>query len=286
MLNYDLSSRVERDVKGHKNMADVWNMLENKNYSTDIPSLRGKVPEEEWRERVHLAALYRLIALWDMDEMIANHASARVPGQKDVFLINPYGYLYEEVTASCLLKVRFDGEILYQPDNDYGLNRAGFVIHSAIHQAREDAHCVIHTHTPAGMAVSCLPEGFLPLTQTAMRFGEVAYHDYQSVVVDEAEQESLIADLGRAELMVLRNHGLLVTGASTPQAFSNIYRAELACKAQLLAMSAHQTPVKPSPDVIQRTADMYKPEARRPFGVLEWPALLRKLDRIDASYKL
>jgi ribulose-5-phosphate 4-epimerase/fuculose-1-phosphate aldolase len=255
------------------------------NRRTDIASLEGEVPEAEWRARVDLAACYRLIALWGMDEMIANHVSVRVPGEPGHFLINAYGLLYEEITASSLVKINLDGDVVWKPDFDYGVNRAGFVIHGAIHRARHDVDCVIHTHTPAGMAVSCMKDGLLPLTQTAMRFARVAYHDYEGVAVDLAEQERLVADLGDADLMVLRNHGLLVVGPTIPQAFSNIYRAELACRAQVMAMSSGAALVLPPQEVIARTNHLYRPEVRRPFGLLEWPALIRKLDRIDPSYR-
>ncbi|WP_420392490.1 class II aldolase/adducin family protein [Acuticoccus sp.] len=264
---------------------DPMQVLKEKNYTTDIASMRDRVSEEEWEARVNLAAAYRLVALWGMDEMIANHISVRVPGEPQAFLINPYGYFYEEITASSLIKIDLDGNVLLKADFDYEPNRAGFVIHSAIHRAREDAHCVIHTHTPAGMAVSCMKEGLLPLTQTAMRFANVGYHDYQSVAVDLAEQNSIVADLGDADLLILRNHGLLVVGPSIAQAFSNIYRAELACKTQVLAMSANTEIGLPPEEIIEKTNHLYRPEVRRPFGVLEWPALLRKLDRIDASYR-
>lgn len=264
---------------------DPMSLLHGKRYTTDIPSMKDKVSPEEWEARVNLAACYRLVALWGMDDMIANHISVRVPGEDTHFLINPYGYLYEEITASSLIKIDLDGNEILKPDFDYGVNRAGFVIHAAIHRARHDAHCVIHTHTAAGMAVSALPEGLLPMTQTSMRFSKVGYHDYQSVAVDLAEQESIVADLGDADLLILRNHGLLVVGPSIPQAFSNIYRAELSCKAQLLAMAASSDLVLPPADIIGKTNHLYRPEVRRPFGVLEWPALLRKLDRIDPSFR-
>lgn len=251
----------------------------------DLPSLRDRVSPEEWQSRVDLAACYRLMALWDMTDMIANHISVRVPGEPTHFLINAYGLLYEEITASSLIKIDFDGNIITKPPFEYGVNRAGFVIHSAIHRARHDVDCVIHTHTPAGMAISTLQCGLMPMTQTAMRFSRVAYHDYSSVVVDLNEQAQLVADLGDADLMVLRNHGLLAVGPTIAQAFSNIYRAELACKAQVLALSCGREIVMPPTDVIERTNYLYRPEVRRPFGILEWPALLRKLDRIDPSYR-
>lgn len=259
--------------------------LREKRFDLDLPSMRGRVSPEEWEARVNLAACYRLVALWDMTDMIANHISVRVPGEPEHFLINAYGLLYEEITASNLVKIDFDGNIVDKPPFDYGVNRAGFVIHSAIHRARHEVDCIIHTHTPAGMAVSSLHCGLLPMTQTAMRFTTIAYHDYEGVAVDLDEQKRLVADLGDADLMVLRNHGLLVVGPTVPQAFSNIYRAELACKAQLMAMAASSELVLPSDEIIAKTNHLYRPEVRRPFGVLEWPALLRKLDRIDPTYR-
>lgn len=259
--------------------------LKARKYATDITSMRPRVSAAEWDARVDLAACYRLVALWGMDEMIANHISLRVPGEPQHFLINPYGYLYEEITASSLIKIDLDGNVVLKPDFDYEVNRAGFVIHSAIHRARDDAHCIIHTHTPAGMAVSAMKCGLLPLTQTAMRFAKVAYHDYEGVAVSLDEQARIVADLGDADLMVLRNHGLLVVGPTVPQAFSNIYRVELACKAQVMAMQSGADLVLPAREVIELTNHQYKPSTRRPFGILEWPALLRKLDRIDPGFR-
>ena len=259
--------------------------LQGKRYHLDLPSMRDKVSPGEWQARVDLAACYRLVALWGMVDMIANHISMRVPDEPEHFLINAYGLLYEEITASSLIKIDLDGNIVSKPDFDYGVNRAGFVIHSAIHRARPEAHCIIHTHTAAGIAVSSMACGFLPMSQTAMRFTTVGYHDYEGVAVDLAEQERLVADLGEADLLVLRNHGLLVVGPTIPQAFSNIYRAELACKAQVMAMSASTELVMPPAEVIAKTNHLYRPEVRRPFGVLEWPALLRKLDRVDPGYR-
>lgn len=255
------------------------------NEQLGIRSIKDEVSPEEWQARQDLAACYRLVALWDMTDMIANHISVRVPGTDNQFLINAYGLLYEEITASSLLKIDLDGNIVWKPDFDYGVNRAGFVIHSAIHRHRHDAECVIHTHTPVGMAVSAMECGFLPMTQTSMRFSKVAYHDFRGVVVDLKEQEELVKNLGDADLMVLRNHGLLVCGPSVPEAFSNIYRAELACKAQVLAMAANTKVILPPQDVIEHTNHLYKPTTRRPFGKLEWPALMRKLDRTDRSWR-
>ena len=255
-----------------------------------IKSLQKTVPADEWQARVDLAACYRLVALYGMSEMIANHISVRVPNEPEHFLINAYGMLYEEITASSLYKIDLDGEIIARPEVDYGINRAGFVIHSAIHRARPESHpapaaCIIHTHTPAGMAVSSLASGLLPMTQTAMRFARAPTHDYEGVAVDLDEQSRLVADPGDADILILRNHGLLAVGPSIPEAFSNIYRLELACKAQLLAQSANSEILLPGADVIARTNHLYRPNVRRPFGLLEWPALLRQLDRRDASYR-
>jgi len=255
------------------------------NFDSHIPCVKDHVSPEEWAKRVDLAACYRLIDLYGMTDLIANHVSARVPGEPGHFLINPYGMLYEEITASCLLKIDLDGQVIAQPPFDYGVNRAGFVIHSAIHRARHDIDCVIHTHTAAGMAVSALECGLLPITQTSMRFAHAAYHDYEGVVLNLAEQQRLVADLGGADLMILRNHGLLVVGATIPQAFNHIHRAELACRTQVMAMACGAPLATPPAEVVEATFLAYQPHTRRAFGVLDWPALLRKLDRIDPSYR-
>jgi ribulose-5-phosphate 4-epimerase/fuculose-1-phosphate aldolase len=266
-------------------MPDDVSAVRPKNFDPHVPCIRDQVSPQEWQARVDLAACYRLIDLYGMSDLIANHVSARVPGEDGHFLINPYGLLYEEMTASSMLKIDLDGKVIAQPPFDYGVNRAGFVIHSAIHRARHDVDCVIHTHTAAGMAVSALDCGLLPITQTSMRFAHVAYHDYEGVVLDLAEQARLVADLGEADLMILRNHGLLVVGATVPQAFNHIHRAELSCRTQLMAMAAGASLVTPPQPVIEATFAAYQPHTRRPFGVLDWPALLRKLDRLDPSYR-
>ncbi|MCW3476684.1 class II aldolase/adducin family protein [Limobrevibacterium gyesilva] len=250
-----------------------------------IRSAKDQVSAAEWEARVNLAACYRLVALYGMTDMIANHISVRVPGEPGHFLINAYGMLYEEITASSLYKIDLDGNVVFKPDVEYGINRAGFVIHSAIHRARHEVDCIIHTHTPVGMAVSSLKSGLLPMTQTAMRFARAAYHAYEGVAVDLDEQARLVADLGDADVMILRNHGLLAVGPSIPEAFSNIYRLELSCKAQLLAQAANSEITLPPQHVIEHTNHLYKPNVRRPFGILEWPALLRQLDRRDTSYR-
>ena len=256
--------------------------------TSKVADLRTNVSPEEWQARVDLAAAYRLIDLYGMSDLIANHISMRVPGEPDAFLINAYGMLYEEITASSLLKIDHEGNILAKPDFgglDYGVNRAGFVIHSAIHMARPEVACVMHTHTWAGMAVSTMECGLLPNTQTAMRFARIGYHDYDGVVIDTASREALVGDLGDNNAMILRNHGLLTTGATIPEAFNAMHRLELACKTQIAAMSCSTKLIEVPADVVDATYMNYQPHVRRPFGLLDWPALLRKLDRIDPSFR-
>ena len=253
-----------------------------------VANLRSKVSPQEWQARVDLAAAYRLVDLYGMSDLIANHISVRVPGEHDAFLINAYGLLYEEITASSLLKIDHEGKILAKPDFgdlDYGVNRAGFVIHSAIHMGKPDVACVMHTHTWAGMAVSTMECGLLPNTQTSMRFAKISYHDYDGVVIDTAAREALVKSLGDNNAMILRNHGLLTTGATIPEAFNAMHRLELSCKTQIAAMSCN-TKLKEVPaDVVESTYMNYQPHVRRPFGLLDWPALLRKLDRIDPGFR-
>nr|WP_315593260.1 class II aldolase/adducin family protein [uncultured Cupriavidus sp.] len=254
----------------------------------NIPSMRERCSEAEWQARVDLAACYRLVELYGMADMMANHISMRVPGEDNAFLINPYGMMYEEITASCLIKVDHDGKILSKPDFgalDYGINKAGYVIHSAIHEARPEVACVVHTHSWASMSVSALECGLLPLTQTSMRFLKVKYHDYQGVVLDTAEQASLLEDLGRGEALILRNHGALTVGNTVGEAFNWMHRLELSCRAQLAAMACGTKLSEVPADVLEATWNNYQPNTRRPFGVMEWPALLRKLDRMDPSFR-
>jgi len=250
-----------------------------------MSEVRSSVSSQEWEARVDLAACYRLIALFGMSDLIYNHATVRVPGTEDQLLINPYGYMYEEITASSLVRIDLQGRILFNPHDVYEINHAGYVIHSGVHSARHDAHCVIHTHSRAGMAVSALKCGLLPLTQTAMRFGTVAYHDYESVAVDLEERERLARDLGQAEVMILRNHGLLAVGPTVGEAFNSLYWLELACKVQVDAMACNGELSIPSKGVQEKTAHLYRPGTRRPFGVLEWPAMLRYLDRRDPGFR-
>ncbi|MSP97502.1 MAG: class II aldolase/adducin family protein [Betaproteobacteria bacterium] len=253
--------------------------------SLKIPSLRASVSDAEWQARVGLAACYRLIALFGMNDLIYNHATARVPDEEGHFLINAFGYAYEEVTASSLVKIDFEGSIVRDSGTGYGINQAGFVIHSAVHRARTDVGCVIHTHSPAGMAVSALECGLLPLTQNAMFFGEIGYHDYEGPAIDLDEQKRLASDLGAASALILRNHGLLTAGSTVCEAFVVMHWLEKACQAQMMALAAN-TPLRSvKQEVVRLTNDRYRPGQRRKITELEWPALLRMLDRRDPSFR-
>jgi ribulose-5-phosphate 4-epimerase/fuculose-1-phosphate aldolase len=247
-------------------------------------AVRQQVSAEEWQKRVDLAAVYRLMDVYGMTEMSANHISTRVPGEANAFLINPYGLLYDQMRASCFIKIDLDGNVLFNP-TELGINKAGFVIHSAIHGARHEVDCVIHTRTIAGMAVSAMKCGLLPLAQTAMRFAKIGYHDYEGVAVNLDERQRLVRDLGGHDAMILRNHGLLVVGASIPEAFYNIFKLERACQVQVAVLSCNTEITMPPEDVVNESYRMYLPQTRRPFGVLEWPALLHKLDQIDPSFR-
>jgi ribulose-5-phosphate 4-epimerase/fuculose-1-phosphate aldolase len=254
----------------------------------NIPSMQARCTPAEWQARIDLAACYRLVDHYGMSDMMANHISSHVPGEPGAFLINAYGLMYEEITASSLIKVNLAGEILAKPDFgalDYGINRAGYVIHSAIHEARPEVACVIHTHSWASMAISALECGLLPVTQTAMRFLKIGRHAYQGVVLDDAEKASLLADLGDGEGVILDNHGALVVGRTVGEAFNWMHRLELACHSQLAAM-ATGVPFRAVPQaVLEATCNNYQRGTRRPYGLMEWPALLRKLDRLDPGYK-
>jgi ribulose-5-phosphate 4-epimerase/fuculose-1-phosphate aldolase len=253
--------------------------------SVKVASIKDKVSPAEWETRVALAACYRLTALYGMTDMIANHISAAVPDEPGHFLINPYGLLYEEITASSLLKIDLDGNILAKSELEYGVNRAGFVIHSAIHEARPDVHCVHHTHTRAGMTVSTLKCGLLPITQTATRFDKVAYHDFEGIAINLDERKSLVDDLGDAEVMILRNHGLVAVGPSIAETFNTMYRLELSCKVQVDAMACNTEMIMPPDDVVELAKSQWKPGVTRRYGMLEWPAMLRQLERLDPTYR-
>lgn len=250
-----------------------------------IPSMRSRVSNDEWQARVDLAAFYRLVHHFHMDDLVYNHVSARVPGEEGHFLINAYGMTYDEVTASSLVKIDFDGNVVQDSGTGYGINRAGFVIHSAVHRGRPDVACVAHTHTPAGMAVSAMECGLLPLTQNAMFFSGVGSHDYEGPAVDLDEQKRLVADLGRNDAMILRNHGLLAVGRTIPECFITLYWLERACQAQVLALGSHQKLIVPGSDVVRTTNDRYKPGQRRKIGELEWAGLLRLMERRHPGFR-
>lgn len=238
----------------------------------------------EQRARVDLAACYRMVAHYRMTDLIYTHISARVPGRSPRFLINPYGLMFEEITASNLVTVTLDGAVVDDPTG-LGINPAGFVIHSAIHRARHDVGCVIHTHTAAGLAVAAQKHGLLPLTQHAMRFtGSLAYHDYEGVALELPEQQRLVRDLGDRNVMILRNHGLLACGTTVAEAFDLIYYLERACQAQIGAMAGGAALSMPKPAVARKVARQFARPGRSAPGNA-WVALLRLLDRIDPSYK-
>ena len=249
-------------------------------------AVRESVTPEEWALRVDLAAAYRLVALYGWDDLIFTHLSARVPGPEHHFLINPYNMMFEEITASSLVRIDVDGNTV--SDSPAPVNRAGFVIHSAIHAGREDAVAVLHLHTPHGQAVSAMAEGLLPHTQTAMIAGhDVAYHDFEGIATELDERARLVADLGTRHTMILRNHGTLTVGASVAEAFLRMYFLERACEAQILMLSAGRAGLN-TPN--QGVAEKVEQQSTGPGMAmlargLAWPALLRKLDRRDPSYR-
>ncbi|SFM68552.1 class II aldolase/adducin family protein [Marinobacter zhejiangensis] len=249
-----------------------------------IPSKKDHVSPEEWQLRVDLAAVYRLIALYGWDDLIFTHVSARIPGDEHHFLINPYGMMFDEITASSLVRVDQDANKI-DPD-DFDINPAGFTIHSAIHAVREDAACVLHTHTTAGVAVSAQQEGLLPLSQQSLfPLSNLAYHEYEGVALREDEKSRLQADLGTNNFMILRNHGLLTTGSSIADAFLGMYVLQTACEIQLQAMSGAR-PLTHVPDGIVDTIKQQAEQVTKGMGgKLAWPGLLRKLDRIDPSFR-
>jgi len=246
--------------------------------------LSARVTEAEWATRVDLAACYRIAAHFRMTDLVYTHISARVPGADRQFLLNAYGLLFEEITASNLVKVTLAGEVI-EDETGLGINPAGYVIHSAIHGARHDVGCVMHTHTGAGLAVAAQRQGLLPLTQHAMRFaGCLAYHDYEGIALDIDEQERLVRDLGTHDAMILRNHGLLTCGATVRNAFDLMYYLERACQAQVGAMGAGAELVVPPAAVADKVARQFARPGRTAPDT-QWAALLRMLDRTDPSYR-
>ena len=240
----------------------------------------------EWEARVDLAAAYRLVALYGWDDLIFTHLSARVPGPDHHFLINPYDMMFEEITASSLVKIDVAGNPVGR--SDHPVNPAGFTIHSAIHMAREDAAAVMHLHTPYGQAVSAMEFGLLPNTQTAMiAKHNVAYHDYEGIATDLGERERLVEDLGDKHAMILRNHGTLAVGNSVGDCFVRLYFLERACQAQVFMLSAGRDNLNNPPQGTEEKVAGQTPPGAMAMAAerLAWPALLRKLDRIDSSFR-
>jgi ribulose-5-phosphate 4-epimerase/fuculose-1-phosphate aldolase len=247
------------------------------------PSLKNQVSPEEWQLRVDLAACYRLVAAYGWSDLIFTHISARIPGPEHQFLINPYGLLFEEITASSLIKIDQAGNKL--SDSVHPVNPAGFVIHSAVHAVREDAACVLHTHTRAGVAVSAQACGVLPISQqSTFVLASLGYHTYEGVALRDDEKPRLQADLGAAKHLMLRNHGLLVVGSSIPEAFLLMYNFESTCQIQIAAQ-AGGTLTQVDPRIIDGVGQAMRAQTDGLGGAFAWPAMLRKLDRMDPSYR-
>lgn len=255
------------------------------------PGVREQVSAEEWQTRVDLSALYRLVATEGMTDLAATHITARVPGPDDHFLINPYGLMYEEVTASNLVKVNMNGEKVME--SPFPVNPAGFTIHSAVHMARPDVQCVVHTHTPAGMAFASVETEILPLSQTSMQFwGRTGYHAWEGISTNLDERERIVRDLGSHRALILHNHGLLVAGPTIPAAWVMIFQLERVCKTQLDALAAAEASGRElalmPPEVAEKTAkgfDQTFQNAAEGKTNFDWEAHLRALDEIDDSYR-
>jgi ribulose-5-phosphate 4-epimerase/fuculose-1-phosphate aldolase len=249
-----------------------------------IRSVKAHVPSEEWAVRTDLAAAYRAVALYGWDDLIFTHISARVPGPHPHFLINPYGMMFEEITASSLVKIDLEGRKVM--DSPFDINPAGFTIHSAVHEARADAHCVIHLHTLEGVAVSCQKEGLLPLSQQSLfPLSSLAYHAYEGLALNPEEKARLVRDLGDKHNLILRNHGLLTCAHDVADAFLYMYLLQKACEVQIRAQAGggELIPVpQPIVDGIQKAAKIV---LKQSGGMLAWPGILRKLDRLDPGWR-
>jgi ribulose-5-phosphate 4-epimerase/fuculose-1-phosphate aldolase len=251
----------------------------------NIASPHAFISNSEWSVRCELAALYRLLAHFRMTDLIDTHISVRVPGDKELFLINRYGVLFHEMKASDLVKIDINGDIVDQLHEAGAVNKAGFNIHSAIHRARHDAACIVHTHTSAGMAVSAQENGLLPITQHALKFyGCLSYHDYEGIALNPAECPRLVADLGSNMAMILRNHGLLAVGGSIAEAFNQIYFLERACQAQVAALAGGQPLRYPDKHVCELTARQSADEIRDNLHLLAWESALRLIKDQQAEY--
>ena len=253
----------------------------------DTISKENNMTEAEHTTRVDLAAAFRLVDLYGWSDMLATHLSARIPGPDEHFLINPVGMMFEEMTASCLVKVDIDGNIL--SESEFGINPAGYTIHSAVHMGRTDAGCVMHTHTAAGLGVATQKSGLLPLTQMALAvIAQTGYHDYEGPAFDLRERDRLINDLASNNVLILRNHGLLTVGKTVAEAFVWLFRAERACRFQLsfqqAGAPAQEIPKEVQDISIERSKKAISASGHRPIGQFEWPALLRKLNRENPGY--
>ncbi len=249
-----------------------------------VSDVRSQVSEAEWEQRVNLAACYRLAALYHWDDLIFTHISARVTGPEHNFLLNPYGMPFDEVTASSLVKVDLAGNKVM--DSSYDINPAGFVIHSAIHAAREDAKCVLHLHSLNGIAVSAQKKGVLPISQqSTFVLSSLAYHDYQGVALNEDEKPVLVRDLGDKNFLMLRNHGLLTVADNIPDAFLFMYLFEATCTIQVRAQGGGEDLIPVDPRIIAGARAQAAKVTRSAGGALAWPGLLRKLERLDPSYR-
>jgi ribulose-5-phosphate 4-epimerase/fuculose-1-phosphate aldolase len=247
-------------------------------------NVREHVSPQEWQVRVDLAAAYRLVADYGWDDLVFTHISARVPGPEHHFLINPYGMMFEEITASSLVKVDLDGKIVM--DSEYSINPAGFTIHSAVHAAREDARCVIHLHTEYGIAVSAQEKGLLPVSQQSLFvLASLGYHDYEGLALNDEEKPRLVADLGRKTFLILRNHGLLTVGPTVADAFLSMFLLERACRIQILAQSGGGKLVPINENVFAQIPAQEQVVTQGGGGRLVWPGLLRKLDRMGANFR-
>jgi ribulose-5-phosphate 4-epimerase/fuculose-1-phosphate aldolase len=249
-----------------------------------IPSLKEVVSAEEWQLRVDLAAAYRLVAAYGMSDLVFTHITVRIPGPEHHFLINPYGLMFDEITASSLVKIDQACNKLH--DTPFPVNPAGFTIHSAIHQAREDAGCVLHTHTRAGIAISTQKEGILPISQQSMFvLASLAYHDYEGVALNDEEKPRLQADLGNKNFLMLRNHGLLTVGRTIADAFLSMYTFENTCRVQVDAQSGGKELIQIDPQILLGMEQVMRTVTVGQGSALAWPALLRKVDRLDPLYK-
>jgi ribulose-5-phosphate 4-epimerase/fuculose-1-phosphate aldolase len=249
-----------------------------------IPSRKGKVSDEEWSARVDLAACYRLVADFGWSDLVFTHITARVPDTEDQFLINPYGMMFDEITASSLVKIDLHGNKL--DDSPFPVNPAGFTIHSAIHTARHDLLCVLHTHSLNGVAVSAQAKGVLPLSQQSIFIlSSLAYHDYEGVALNDEEKPRLVADFGDKTYLMLRNHGLLTAGRTVADAFLNMYVFEAACTIQVRAQSGGGELIEIPSAIIDGAQQQAKAVTKSLGGMLAWPGLLRRLERRDASYR-